>query len=310
MSRIHEALKRARQGQEPAPLVDLGGAPVSSGRNEVRSEAASWLNANLSPVSAPTPVPTPQSPISFGAGLTDLWDRCTKRTWKFDPAYSAFSGSNPSVEIAEQFRKLRSRLYEIRGSEPLQKLLVTSTIPGEGKTFVALNLALAIARQQGRRVLLVDADLRAPKLASTLGAQNGPGLSEFLCGAADETAIIQTDPEGSLFLIPAGNMLSNPTELLGSERLQWLFNRMSPHFDWVIVDAPPVLPVSDSGVLAGYCEGVMVVVRAGSTSYDAVGSALNELRTKKLLGVVLNRAEQSEIYEAYSYYAKEEALPA
>jgi receptor protein-tyrosine kinase len=179
---------------------------------------------------------------------------------------------------------------------------VTSSVPAEGKTFVALNLALAIMRQHNRYVLLVDGDLRRPKLATCLGVPGAPGLTEFLRGVADESSVIQTDTEGELFFISAGSSVSNPTELLSSERLESLFRRMATIFDWVIIDAPPVLPVSDASVLAGRCDGVVVVVRAGSTGYDAVGTALQELRGKRILGVVLNRAEEEATYGAYSYY--------
>jgi len=300
MSRIHEALKQATKGQSPAPLAGLATPPIATSGAERPSVDGDWLGLNLGPVSEP---PSAVSTVSFTNGLTDLWKGCTKRTWKFDPAYSVFAGKAPSAECSEQFRKLRSKLYQIQGNESLHTLLVTSTVPAEGKTFVALNLALAITRQHGRRVLLIDGDLRAPKLASCLGVQAAPGLTEFLCGAADEASIVQTDTEGSLFFISAGNMVANPTEMLGTERLQWLIGRMAPLFDWVIIDAPPILPVSDAGVLAEHCDGVLVVVRAGSTPYDAVGTALQELRGKKLLGVVLNRVETRERYDAYPYYA-------
>ncbi|HTZ74143.1 MAG TPA: CpsD/CapB family tyrosine-protein kinase [Candidatus Aquilonibacter sp.] len=301
MSRIHEALKQATKGQPPAPLAGLAAPPVATSDSERSAAGADWLSLNLTPALEPPPA-LPAAP--FGNGLTDLWKGCTKRTWKFDPAYSVFAGKAPSAECSEQFRKLRSKLYQIQGTEPLHTLLVTSTVPAEGKTFVALNLALAITRQHGRRVLLIDGDLRAPKLASCLGVPAAPGLTEFLCGAVDEASIVQTDTEGALFFIPGGNMVANPTEMLGTERLQWLIGRMAPLFDWVIIDAPPVLPVSDAGILATYCDGVLVVIRAGSTAYDAVGTALQELRGKKLLGVVLNRVETRERYDAYPYYAE------
>jgi protein-tyrosine kinase len=300
MSRIHEALKQAKKGQEPAPLAEIATPPVLPGNAESRGTAADWLNLSL----MPTPeAPAAGSAAAFSNGLNDLWNGCAKRAWKFDPAYSVFAGKTPSAECSEQFRKLRSKLYQIRSNQSLHTLLVTSTVPAEGKTFVALNLALAITRQHGRRVLLIDGDLRAPKLASCLGVPATPGLTEFLCGAADETSIVQTDTEGALFFIPGGNMVVNPTEMLATERLQWLLSRMAPLFDWVIIDAPPVLPVSDAGILAGHCDGVLVVIRAGSTAYDAIGTALQELRGKKLLGVVLNRVETREKYDAYPYYA-------
>ncbi len=307
MSRIHEALKQATKGQVSAPLAQVPMPPAAATDQADHGSVADWLNLSLLPAQE-APVATP--PVTFTDGLSDLWKRCTKRSWKFDPAYSVFSGKLPSAECSEQFRKLRSKLHQVQANEPLRTLLVTSTVPAEGKTFVALNLALAITRQHGRKVLLIDGDLRAPKLASCLGVPATPGLTEFLCGAADETSIIQTDTEGALFFIPGGNMVVNPTEMLGTERLRWLLARLVPLFDWVIVDAPPVLPVSDAGILSGYCDGVIVVVRAGSTGYDAVGAALEELRGKKLLGVVLNRVETRERYDAYPYYMEKGTEPA
>jgi capsular exopolysaccharide synthesis family protein len=305
MSRIHEALKQANKGQTaPLPLVDVAPPSNPSIVEANRASASDWLNLNLLPSQAP---PSAGGSITFSEGLNGLMKTCKRTTWKLDPAYSVFSGKSPSVECSEQFRKLRSKLYQVQASQGLHTLLITSTVPAEGKTFVALNLALAITRQQGRKVLLVDGDLRAPKLASALGASSTPGLTEFLCGAADETSIVQTDNEGSLFFIAGGNMVVNPTEMLGTERLQWLFSRMAPLFDWVIIDAPPVLPVSDAGILAGHCDGVLVVVRAASTAYDAVGTAIEELREKNLLGVVLNRVETREKYDAYPYYAEKGA---
>jgi capsular exopolysaccharide synthesis family protein len=299
MSRIHEALKQAKHGQDPAPLAELVATIPSTAASQLGS---GFDRTNLSGL--PVSGQAPDVPNSSCAGLDDLRNRCVRRVWKLDPAYCVFSGTRPRAELAEQFRKLRSKLYEMRKSQSLQTLVITSTVPAEGKTFVALNLALAITRQNGRRVLLIDGDLRMPKLASCLGVPSFPGLTEFVRGAADESSILQSDSESGLFFIAAGEIAANPTEMLASERLQWLLARMTPLFDWIIVDAPPVLPVSDAGALAGHCDGVLVVVRAGSTGYDSVGAALKELRGKKVLGVVLNLADRRESFcDANSYYA-------
>jgi capsular exopolysaccharide synthesis family protein len=198
---------------------------------------------------------------------------------------------------------LRSRLYRVRNTLPIRTLLVTSTLPGEGKTFVALNLAQAIVRQHECRALLIDADLRASRLHVPLGAPSGPGLADYLCGEADEFSIIQADSKDNLFFIPAGRPVSNPAELLASIQLKNLLDRLAPLFDWIIVDAPPVLPVSDASVLAGMCDGVIFVVRAASTAFDLAQAAFQELQEKNLLGVVLNRAAEQDGYGAYSYYA-------
>jgi tyrosine-protein kinase Etk/Wzc len=168
---------------------------------------------------------------------------------------------------------------------------------------VALNLAQAIARQHERRVLLIDADLRAAALHVAMGAPSWPGLSDCLMGEADEFSIIQSNPQDNLFFIPAGRSVSNPAELLSNTRLKGLLDRIAPTFDWIIVDSPPVLLVSDASVLAGLCDGVLFVVRAASTAFDLAQTASQEFRGKNLLGFVLNRAEEQATYEgAYSYY--------
>jgi tyrosine-protein kinase Etk/Wzc len=194
-------------------------------------------------------------------------------------------------------------LYRLREKQSFRIVLVTSTLPGEGKTFVALNLAQAIARQHERRALLIDADLRAAALHVAMGAPSWPGLSDYLMGEADEFSIIQSNPQDNLFFIPAGRSVSNPAELLSNTRLKGLLDRIAPTFDWIIVDSPPVLLVSDASVLAGLCDGVLFVVRAASTAFDLAQTASQEFRGKNLLGFVLNRAEEQATYEgAYSYY--------
>lgn len=293
MSRIHEALKRAEEQKPPA-----------------------WKPAEPSPLGLPgdggfLPAQGVLSPPKRGdmpmAGrclrLEELRQRCTKPGWKLNPDYDVFSTKQSSALCAEQFRTLRSRLYRLREKSAIRTLLITSTVPGEGKTFVALNLALAIARQHERRALLIDADLRASRLHVRLGAPSAPGLSDYLSGRADEFSVLQADPKVELFLVPAGRPVPNPSELLANGMLKSFIDRISPIFDWVIVDAPPVLAVADAGIIAEFCDGVMVVVRAGQTQHDLVKTTLQEFRGNNLLGVVLNGAEEGTSYGGYSYYA-------
>ncbi len=136
-----------------------------------------------------------------------------------------------------------------------------------------------------------------------MGAPSAPGLTDYLRGEADEFSIIQADPQDNLFLIPAGRPVSNPAELLAGMQLKNLLDELAPVFDWIILDAPPVLPVSDASVLAGLCDGVILVVRAASTAFDLAQTACHEFREKNLIGVVLNRVEEEMTYGAYSYYA-------
>jgi len=291
MSRIHEALKKFEEQRppgwkpaQPSPLdfIDEDSLPVEPGI--LQSPRQGEMTA--------------EGPF---LRLEELRRRSSKPGWKLNPDYDAFSTIHSSVVCAEQFRTLRARLYRLREKNPMRTLLVTSTLPGEGKTFVSLNLALAIARQHERRVLLIDADLRASRLHVRMGAPSAPGLSDYLGGKADEFSIIQTDPMSGLFLIPSGRSALDPSELLANGILKGFLNQMSPVFDWIIVDAPPVLAVADAGIIAGYCDGVIAVVRAGKTPHDLVRTTLQEF-PRNLVGVVLNDASEGTSYGAYSYY--------
>ncbi|HZR63811.1 MAG TPA: CpsD/CapB family tyrosine-protein kinase [Terriglobales bacterium] len=312
MSRVYEALKNAQDQRTSRPPLDSA-TTVESEISEavhntktsrripeilaaVRSEASAGKAE--APASQAAKTATPSGPLQ----LNDLLQRCTKPIWKPKTQWSVFSSERPAERQAEQFRTLRAHLYTLRENQRLSTLLLTSTTVGEGKTFVALNLAQSIARQQGRRALLVDADLRAPKLHVALGAPSEPGLSDYLAGEADECSVIQADTRDELFFIPAGRPCSDPAELLANNQLQTLFSRIGPLFDWVILDAPPMLPVSDAGVLAGMCDGVIFIVRAGTAGFDKAQSACSELKQRNLLGVVLNGVEEQAIYGGYGYY--------
>jgi protein-tyrosine kinase len=299
MSRIHEALKKAEEERSPTAWAE----ETKPGDCAVAESAHSDGVAQRSPEILSLPTPVEPFPTSKCLRLDELRQRCRKPGWKFDADTIVFGNKLSSARCAEQFRTLRSRLYSVRGTPPIRTLLVTSTLPGEGKTFVAANLGQAIVRQPERRALLIDADLRASRLHCPLGAPSSPGLSDYLRGEADEFSIMQSDAQGNLFLIPAGKPASNPAELLANMQLKSLLDRLAPLFDWIILDAPPVLPVADASVLAGLCDGVIFVVRAGSTAFDLAQTACQELREKNLLGVVLNRAEEEATYGAYSYYA-------
>src|ERR1700681_3136270 len=175
----------------------------------------------------------------------------------------------------------------------------TSCLPGEVKTFVANNLAHALARQQNCRVLLIDADLRRPDLHPGFGAQSSPGLAEYLKGEVDEMAIIQRGLPEYLCFIPGGKQAANSAELLANGRLRVLLDTVGPVFDWVILDSPPTLPVSDALVLADHCDGVLTVIRAAQTGFDSAQKSCQQLREKNLLGVALNCAEDGSAYGAY-----------
>ena len=310
MSRIHEALKKAEQERaivapqrgatssltESGPLADLtSSAPPALG---VRETVPSELSVASTPVMMPGRV-TPGEYLRFD----DLRKQCAHPDWNFDPNLNVFANPVLSQHGAEQFRTLRSRLYQSRSNQSLRSLLITSSVPGEGKTFVTVNLAQAIVRQPDRRAIIIDADLRRPRVHTLLGSPNAPGLTDYLRGEADEAAIVQFGPEGSLCLIPGGNEVTNPSELLLNGRLGELIQRLAPVFDWIILDSPPCLPVADASILAGVCEGILLVVKSGSTPSAVAQRARQELQKRNIVGVVLNAVGEAQMYGAEYYDA-------
>jgi protein-tyrosine kinase len=307
MSRIHEALKKAEQERAAAQPVD-NSPSLPSTATEVMPRAREGSD------DAPS-IFKHSAAIALQPGnlkrFEDLCEQCAHPHWHPDLNVNIFSNPALSAIAAEQFRTLRSRLYQLRGSQQLRTLLIASSVPAEGKTFVTNNLAQAIIRQPDRRCLIIDADLRCSRLHVPLGAPPSPGLTDYLLGEADETAVIQHGQEGNLCFIPGGKEVANPSELLLNGRLKTLLERVTPIFDWVILDSPPLLPVADASLLADHVDGVILVVRAASTPTVAAERACQELQGRNVVGVVLNAVEQSQAYGSYYYagygYGQEEA---
>ncbi len=295
MSRIHDALIRAakektssvatRERIDVAPVgVDIPHSILTAG--EVAEQARI----------------TRPSEAGHFLRFDDLIKWCTHPEWKPDAGYNLFPRADDNAKIGtERFRTLRSRLYQIAATRPLRRVLVTSSVSGEGKTFVATNLAQSFVRQPDKRVLMIDADLRSPRLHIALGAPIGPGLTDYLRGEADEYAVIQHGLDADLCFLPSGRPVSNPSELLSSGRMKKLLDLVTPAFDWVILDSPPALPIHDANILADLCDGALFVVRARETTYEIAEKGVLEFRGKNLLGVVLNQVDQSEVYGGYPY---------
>jgi capsular exopolysaccharide synthesis family protein len=295
MSRIHEALKKAAQERS---------SRLSSGTSPEFVDVSTDVSRTTVPAedrAAPLLVDLPPIRDSSFLSFEELVKKCARPQWQPNPGINVFHGANSNPTGAESFRTLRSRLYQIAGTRQLKRVLVTSSIPQEGKTFVAANLAQSISRQDHRRVLLIDADLRISRLHQALGAPGTPGLTDYLCGEMDESAVIQRGPEGNLCFIPGGSLVSNPSELLLGARMKHLLERVTPVFDWLVLDSPPALPVHDASALADLCDGVLFVVRAGKTDFELAEKASSEFRDKNLLGVVLNCVEKNESYGGYYY---------
>jgi protein-tyrosine kinase len=293
MSRIHEALKKAEQERASGQIPDV---PVPN------AEASTFASISPEARDAEGPLSSSDSIASATGGFLryeELVKRCAHPTWKPDPDVNVFLNPNLTPHGAEQFRTLRSRLYQIRAAQTLKTLLVTSSIPSEGKTFVTGNLAQAIVRQPDRRVLIIDSDLRCSRLHVPLGAPPSPGLTDYLRGEADELKVIQHNAEANLCFIPGGSEVTNPSELLSNGRLKILLDRVSPMFDWVILDSAPLIPVADSSFLADIVDGVLLVVRAGMTPSATAQRACQELQGRTVVGVVLNAVDPAHAYGGY-----------
>jgi protein-tyrosine kinase len=298
MSRIHEALKKAEQERAVVQSSE-GAVPGPNTAVETAPHAIEGGDSLPDIFRQPTAV-TPQSATL--RRYEDFCQRCAHPHWHPDLNVNIFHNPALSVHAAEQFRTLRSRLYQVRGSQQLRTLLIASSLPAEGKTFVTNNLAQAIVRQPDRRCLIIDADLRCSRLHVPLGAPPTPGLTDYLLGEADEMAVIQHGSEGNLCLIPGGKEVANPSELLLNGRLKTLLERVTPIFDWVILDSPPLLPVADASLLADHVDGVILVVRAASTQTSVAERACQELQGRNIVGVVLNAVEKAHAYGSYYYH--------
>jgi len=297
MSKIYEALKKAQEAKtQESPVASI------QPREEVQIPSAPQEFFATPEREGPQPTSQPAQPGISGKYLRfdDLLKQCAEPVWELDANKIVFSDRHNPHEGAEQFRTLRARLYQMRDVSPVKRILITSAVAGEGKTFVATNLAQAIALERDRKVLLIDGDLRSPRLHLPLGAPISPGLSEYLRDEANQADIIQHGQEGKLCFIAGGHDGgSDASELLSNGKLQKLLDRVAPLFDWVLIDSPPCLPVADASVLAGCADGVLLVVRSKSTPSALAQRAGQELRKCNVIGVVLNAVEETNSYDAY-----------
>ena len=295
MSRIHEALKKAEQersaGKGTAP--EATGAPAAP---VFEAPAPMFARAvNPEPLSSTLIAEAPETIReieSLEVAENLLLTRSVEARWNPDSKTMLFFGNQENLRGMEQFRTLRARLFAMRERSPLKTILVASALPKEGKSFVSANLAQVLARREERRVLLIDGDMRAPQLHAAFGTNSTPGLGEYLLGEADEFSVMQRGALENLFFVPSGRAVEHPAELIANGRFGNFLRRVEPLFDWIILDSPPAVPVSDASLLASYCDGVLMVVRSNSTPYDKAQRAQLEFAGKNIVGAVLNGMAQ------------------
>jgi len=317
MSRIYEALQKAESERKLERREPELGVPEQPASAAMTTAVADPEDAFATPRFAETPIVTeryaePSMRRVDGESL-DL-SRVPARPWALSlPQLPALQDRGPAVE---QFRSLRSRIYELRDISPLKTILVSSGVPQEGKSFVSTNLALSLARHKNSKVLLIDGDMRRYSLHQILGCESHPGLADYLAGKATAMDVMQR-PEVSqtpitgatpilpnLTFIAGGNGGDKAADLSGSPRFGELIRLAAPHFDWIIVDSSPVLPVSDAVNLARWCDGVLLVARGGVTKFPVAQRAQSELKASNILGFVLNAVHETpEIGGYYGYDA-------
>jgi protein-tyrosine kinase len=195
---------------------------------------------------------------------------------------------DPHSDAAERYRTIRARISHHEETAPVRTMMVTSPGASEGKSITAANLALTMAQELQRRVVLVDADFRGSTLHSLFGLENAPGLSDVLAGNATLDDVMVYMPDYRLTIVPAGHTPQFPTELLASTAMRRVIDTLRGRFDRTIVDTPAVLPLADAGTFGPLADGVLMVVRAGVTLRPALDRALAAFDEERLLGVVLN----------------------
>jgi len=237
--------------------------------------------------------------------MNKMFDSDKTRTVMVQPASTSrlVTWSEPNSLGAEKFRALAVRLDDMRRHLELKSLQVTSSVISEGKSFVAPNLAVTLAKYSGSKTLLVEGDLHRPTLASMFGLKDLPGLSDWWTGRNQDLARFLVRFTGtSLCFLPAGKACDRPSEILRSAHLVEAFAHLSGRFDWVVVDSTPMLPVIDANLWSRLVDGTLLVVREGVAPLKALKKGLQSLDNPNLIGVVVNEASEFDQVDYHGQY--------
>jgi protein-tyrosine kinase len=329
MSKIYEALRQAELDRAKTGSTQSDNGANSSAQALLDTEHEPGYSSTIrSTVTIPpasrgggdrtAPALVPKEAPGHPGGTREIDDAAALdlskvRLVAWNPSRIQLPALDERGSAIEQFRSLRSRMQEFRDLNTLKSLMVSSGLPQEGKSFVTANLAISFARHKAGRVLLIDGDMRRATLHKLLGCPQGPGLTEYLSGAASITDVMQRpdtdDPKhpiptglASLTFIPAGTEHDKAADLSGNRRFDRLISSVASHFDWIIVDSSPVNLVSDGVNLARSCDAVLLVARGGVTKYEVAQRAIAELKASKVLGIVLNAVKNPPVAGGYYGY--------
>lgn len=278
MSRVHEALRRAEQ----SATTTAAPPRVDHSDDRIVSSAATATMA------APP--------------LHDLL--ALIKTIPYHPSQESLliDPTNPHEAPTEEFRTLRTRLNHMQSLQPIHTAVVTSPSPAEGKSFAAINLAMAQAQLSGNLTLLCDFDFRRPIAHNLLQIERSPGATDYLQGKVPLHEAIRKIGDSNLYVMPAGEAVINPLELLNLREVKEMLDQLPTIFNWVILDSPPLLFAADANLLSTLCHGTILVVRIGATTIDSVTRAMQSLCQNNVLGIVVNGARRGELYSKYTYY--------
>lgn len=274
MSRVHDALRRAEQ----AGLLTQPARPSA----EAHAAAAAVLDS--------------------GPAMAGLLEQVEEIPFRTASDSLLIDLTRPHEAPMEEFRTLRTRLNHMKTLQPIHTLVVTSPSPAEGKSLSAANLALAESHLAGNNTLLADFDFRRPIVHTLFGLDRSPGITDFLLGKIQLHQAIKRIAGTSLYIMPAGEAVINPLELLNLREVKILMDRLPNVFNWVVIDSPPLLFAADANLLSTLCHGTLLVVRIGHTTIDSVTRAMQSLCSNNVLGIVVNGARRGELYSKYTYY--------
>jgi protein-tyrosine kinase len=303
VSKVHDALRRAED------LLETGDHAAADDADARQLKVAD--DAAVSAAQSTVEVPRPAARSSSGLTRAELrqpdvdWRnflaRCQVIPFRPAPETHLIDAERPHEVPAEEFRSLRTRLNHLQSQQDLRSIVVTSPSPAEGKTFSAVNLALAQAQLENP-VLLADLDLRRPVVHSLLQCDRAPGFSDFLLAEKRLEECIRRIGGTNLYFLPAGSPVKNPLELLNMRHVKQTLDGFRKIFNWIILDTPPLLFSADANLLSTLTDGTLMVVRIGSTTYDNVIRAMQTLCENNVLGIVANGARAGELYSKYTYY--------
>jgi protein-tyrosine kinase len=292
MSRLEEALKRAELAKQEAGSPDGGGSsfPEMEAAPQVPPQAWDFDGAVAN---AEHKIPVARQPEPPSELTSYVFGDVASRKTIIDPDVDS--------SLVEQYRRLAAALHHAQLQRNVRTVMITSAVASEGKTLTATNLALTLSHSYKRRVLLIDADLRRPAVHDVFGISNASGLCEAL-GAGQARRLPLARVSMNLWILTAGEATGDPMSALASDEMKMLLADAADHFDWVIVDTPPIAMLSDANLLARMIDGTILVISAASTPFPLVRRAVESIGAERIMGTVLNRIDRAQMVGGYGYY--------